>query len=345
MKYSASPPEIVGPSPLCLKETFHTLYTLDQYNGLGYLKLNAAGLDHRLIDLPDSPIFDWVARSKGGLVWDMLSRITGQARFRQILQNFTRRHASQAVTLDQFLRAIEEGAGQKLDWFDRQWLEQTGAPAWELTWKQEGGQLRGVITQPAPYYRVTLEVQIEESNQKAQLRTIEVSGPRTEFNWPVKLNVRSVALDPHFLVLHWTPDYLAEAAGLAGYTRGRFKLNENKLIEAGEEFRKALEKVTVPDLHSVRFLLENGLDIVYYNQKNWKEAQAHFEAALASPSRRADQIPFVYLRLARIARELKDDAALCRAVENLISADAVVGNSTGAANTVHAQFEKCRRAP
>lgn len=297
-------------------------------NGFGYLLRAAAGIDHRLGDLPRGGDSHLLADSKGFLVWDMLSRILGREKFNRILRDFTRRHAFESVAWEDFLRAIERGAGQDLRWFYEQWLEREGVPDWRLIWSQDGARLRGAVSQTPPFYRADVEVRAEGKDGQRLTRIIRINGPRTEFLWPVNFKVRSLTLDPHFLILHWTPEYKAEAEALAPYTQASRTLSEGKFSQADEEFSAALARVSEPDIYGARFMLEYGQAMVYYNEKKWGEARTHLMAALASPSRRADQLSRLYLRLAEINKELRDEAALRRAVEQAVGADSVSGRPT-----------------
>ena len=71
--------------------------------------------------------------------------------------------------------------------------------------------MSGAITQATPYYRATMEVEVEGTERQRSIHKIKVSGARTEFVLPVKFRVHSTTLDPHYLVLRWTPEYHAAA--------------------------------------------------------------------------------------------------------------------------------------
>jgi hypothetical protein len=68
-----------------------------------------------------------------------------------------------------------------------------------------------VISQPAPYFRATLEIEINGPGRRL-LRTIEAINDRTEFNLSVPFKVDSVILDPHYKVLRWTPEFRKKIA-------------------------------------------------------------------------------------------------------------------------------------
>jgi hypothetical protein len=172
----------------------------------GYFGILSEGGDHRLSDLPRGTASHLIANSKGFIVLDMLSRTVERRRFSGTMRNFTRRHAFQSVTWEQFLSAIEEGARQDLSWFYAQWFERVGAPDYQLTWTREGRRVRVVLTQPAPHFRARLEVEIAGPSRRLR-RTIEIVGGRKEYSWAVPFEVVSVTLDPHYKVLRWTPEF------------------------------------------------------------------------------------------------------------------------------------------
>jgi aminopeptidase N len=124
-----------------------------------------------------------------------------------VLREFTRNRAFERVTWDEFLKAIERGAGRDLQWFYEQWFERTGVPEWQLNWRQEGEMLLGEITQAAPYFRATLEVEAKNRDGRTQSLSLEVDGPKMEFAMRLGFGAQTVQLDPHYKVIRWTPEY------------------------------------------------------------------------------------------------------------------------------------------
>ena len=264
----------------------------DEYCGFTYLMRAATGFDHTLADLPMDAGFmnARLADSKGMLVWDLLSRTVGRQLFSRILIDITRRYAYQRIGWDEFLEAIEKGSGQNLKWFYEQWFERTGAPDWQLTWKQEGPRVKGVVRQAAPYYRAKVEFQIAGETQSS-VQVLNIEGATTEFNWPVNFKVKNVTLDPHFLVLHWTPEYKAQAAALMPYTKGDLKLWQGQSEEAIKEFKAGFESIRESDEHGLRFLLEYGLARAFTDQQKYDEAKEHIRLALVNPVRPKHMLP------------------------------------------------------
>lgn len=298
--------------------------------GYEYLRSTESGQDHPLGDLPGEPNSHLLADSKGFLIWDLLSHLVGPQRFRQVLRTVTSDHAFRTITWEEFLSAVQSAAGEDLGWFYAQWFDRAGAPDWHLSWKQNNGTVRGEIIQSAPFYRARLEVETAGTNGESAVHTVDVTGARTEFAWPVAFRVRSVILDPHFHVLHWLPELHAGAlargpAGMAAALRDAGKLDEAEAV-----LRKAVENIPLPDDHGARFLDEYGLARICMERKNWREAQSHLDAALQAPSREPALLPFVYYRYAMVAQALKDDGKLHWAVLATADADALVPGGTPA---------------
>ena len=147
-----------------------------------------------------------LANTKGFILLDMLSSRIGRERFAAILRKFIKQKANQTTSWQEFQQAIEASAGQDIHWFFVQWFERTGAPDYQLTWKQEGKTVRGVITQPAPYFRAMLEVELIGAFGRIT-RRIEVVDGQTEFRWRVPFKIKPLTLDPHYKVLRWLPEF------------------------------------------------------------------------------------------------------------------------------------------
>jgi hypothetical protein len=186
------------------------------YHGKGqsaasYFRLIQSGADFPLISyLPknqdETLAMHRLANTKGFILLDMLSQRIGRERFAAIVRRFIRQKTNQTTSWQEFQQAIELEAGQDIHWFCEQWFARTGAPDYQLTWKQEGKTVRGVITQPAPYFRAGLEVEVSGNGHRL-LRRIETVGGLTEFNWRTSFRVNSVILDPHYKVLRWLPEF------------------------------------------------------------------------------------------------------------------------------------------
>jgi len=311
------------------RRTGYPGYINDQ-SGFGYFKLAAAGLDHPLTGALSGVQSHELCDSKGLFAWDILSRTVGPVEFSRALHRVTREYAYKTLSWERFVEIVKTAARSDVDWLFKQWFEQTGAPDWRLAWEQVGKTLRGTIYQDAPYYRATLDILAESKTRQQIVKTVEVSGPRTDFTWSADFPVSSMTLDPHFLVLHWTPEYRAQANALAAVTRGYDKFATGKSGEAYKELETGLDHVPDPDHYGVRFELEFSLARLLIKDDKNEEAKQHLLKALASPSFRSEDLPWVYYNLARVAKNLNDDALFRRAIDSLKAADLAAGGRTGA---------------
>lgn len=178
----------------------------------GYFKLVSKGQDQPLLNLSANNNQSRIlADSKGAIVWDMLARTLGRDVFGRILRKFISERKYQRVPWQEFVNAVETGSGQDLKWFVAQWIEQTGAPDFKLTWKQERRTLHGTVSQIAPYFRADVEIEVHGSGGKF-VKVIQISKEQTSFTWTVPFRAETLTLDPYYRVLRWTPEFRAEAS-------------------------------------------------------------------------------------------------------------------------------------
>jgi aminopeptidase N len=188
--------------PAAAAELRRTGYAPDPiFSARHYFELVGRGVDHPLGRLERSPDHRQIAYTKGALVWHMLAREVGHERFGRALAGIVRAYAFRGIRWQRFLDEIAARSGRRLDWFYEQWFERTGAPEFRLSWRQEGGAVRGAVTQTAPHYRATLEVVVEEEGGRRRTVRVRADGAETPFSVPARARVRSVTLDPDFHVL------------------------------------------------------------------------------------------------------------------------------------------------
>jgi aminopeptidase N len=181
------------------------------YSAAAYFRMVGAGVDEPLATMGTGINERNLAYNKGALMFDMLSREVGPARFREMLRSLTTGRRLQSITWQRFRAAVDSTAGQNMEWFFDQWLHRTGAPEFTLTWSQQGGSVRGVITQPSPFYRSRLRIDAHGAAGEHATQTIVVDGASTPFAIPAAFTVTRVELDPLYEVLRWTPEFRALA--------------------------------------------------------------------------------------------------------------------------------------
>jgi aminopeptidase N len=296
-------------------------------NATGYFMVEAGGFDQALANLQQGQFTRILADGKGFIVYDMLARTIGREKFSRILQRIAREYAADNISWEEFLQAIENGAGMSLKWFYDQWFERKGAPEWDVTWQQDGNTVRGAISQPSPYFRARVEILLEGDEYQASVQNVELQSARTEFSFPAKFRVRALTVDPHYLVLHRTPPLRALKAAMGAHIQASVERNKKQFEAAEKILRDALEKATDPDPYGARFTLQVSLGQVFLEQKRFAEAKASLQAALANPGRRAEVLPRAYLYLAQAAKGLQDETVLNFAVNSAIAAEAAIGGS------------------
>lgn len=89
----------------------------------------------------------------------------------------------------------------------------------------------------------------------------------------MNFRVRSVSIDPHFLVLHRTPEYRALRSAIGAYLRSNVEREQGNFEAAEKLLRHALEQETKPDLYGARFTLELGLGQLLLAQNKFAEAR------------------------------------------------------------------------
>ncbi|HEX6628910.1 MAG TPA: M1 family aminopeptidase [Gemmatimonadaceae bacterium] len=181
------------------------------YSAAAYFRLVGAGVDTPLATMGNGINERNLAYNKGALMFDMLSREVGPARFRAVLQGLTSGRRLGTITWQQFRAAVDAGAGRDMKWFFDQWLNRAGAPDFRLDWQQDGGVVRGTISQSAPYYRAHLRIDAEGVNGERIANVVEVAGGSTAFELTPAFTVVRMELDPDYEVLRWTPEYHALA--------------------------------------------------------------------------------------------------------------------------------------
>lgn len=177
----------------------------------GYFELASSGTDFPLTlykpkDQKEILLMHRLANSKGFILLDTLSRRIGLENFAAILKRFIRRKSEQLSSWQELQQTIEAEAGQDIRWFFEQWFERTGAPDYRLEWNREERSVKVTITQPEPYYRAILEVELK-GIKRSLIKTVEIIGGKVEFNWKVPFQIKEVNLDPHYKVLRWTPEF------------------------------------------------------------------------------------------------------------------------------------------
>src|SRR5262249_40253698 len=217
--------------------------------GLGYLTIAAAGLDHRLVDLPRGEAASHaLANSKGFLAWHALSRTMGPEAFHRALRAVTHDFAEVDLTWSDFVQRLKSETSRDLSATLEQWFERTGTPEWHVEWQLDGASARAVLVQSEPPYALELEIDLVGDEGQPGTRTVSIGQTRTSLELVAPFPVRRVEVDPRFEVLHSTPALRAEASALAPAYRAGNLHDAGNSAAAIAEYRAALQRVPSPDL-------------------------------------------------------------------------------------------------
>jgi aminopeptidase N len=256
-------------------------------NARFYFTHAAAGFDTTLVAMREGMFPQRnMAGTKAAFVFDMLAAEVGRERFRRAMAEILDRHEWKRIGLPQLVREVGAAAGRDLEWFYQQWFTRSGAPAFSLSWRATGNTVTGSITQPAPYYRVSLPIGFASTDSGSVTRVVVADGPRTDFSFTLPFPVTGVEIDPRHRVLRWIPEQQATATALAPLTRAA-------VHRSVEEYRTALVAVPQPDVHGFAFTAHLGLARQLLDAGQFDSAGVHLRDALSAPSRDEMQLSLV----------------------------------------------------
>ena len=153
-----------------------------------------------------------ITYEKGSWIIHMLRQRMGEERFLAMLGQFRQRYQFQAVTTEQFRRAVAEGLPAKsldaqLEAFFDQWVYGTGVPALKLNYKVTGKppavQVSGAITQSEvpEDFSALVPVEIQTAKGKPLVRWLRTASEPVPFSVTLKQAPTKVLLDPNNSVL------------------------------------------------------------------------------------------------------------------------------------------------
>lgn len=296
------------------------------------IRLTAAGFEHRLGGRSTSQSWDRIAynysNTKGHLVYDMLARVVGRDRFQAALQRVIREQAGREMDWDDFWRSIENDAGQPLDWFYQQWFDSPGLPILSLAWAQSEGRLQCKVTQSAQVSRLDVPLQIEFSDGDTLIHSVPLDGMTEDVEIQTDREVHAVRLDPHYTILHATPEQWTEAEARRYLTKGKMIWDEDEPDHALAVFHEGLELIPEADPHGIEFLLRLHIGWLRQERGEFNEALAEYELAVDQAVRPADFLSRLYLNLATVAQELGDSKRKWWAARNALNIESSLGKET-----------------
>jgi aminopeptidase N len=308
-------------------------YVLSQC-GFEYLRKVSAGLDHPLGSLdPSDLISHELADEKGFLVYDLLRQEIGDKAFHDGLKSVAAKYAFSQVTWKQFKSEIEHAAHRDLGWFWDQWYTRPGAPLLDFSWHQQGDQLSVVIKQTAPAYRLTVPLCIRFESGRVEVEEVKTASTESPFSFPAKDKVAEVLLDPHFQVLHFTPDSKAQADVLTPATKAEWLGNKGDFMNAANTLALAEKVLKDADPFGLEFSVRYHLAQFKYRMGDNVSAKKEADLALACPAKIDKYLPLLLQLLMYIDEKNKDDAGARWAATALVQAEKRMGQRTSLTQT------------
>ena len=300
--------------------------------GHNYLHMAAAGIDLPLQSMPtdQGSLAHELACEKGFLAFEELSRAVGVNDFHKALKNIVATYAFRQMTWQQFKDEVGKASHQDLQWFWRQWFEQTGAPTLGLTWTQNGSRITGTIDQEAPAYRLSVPVRVEFENGDTKNVKVPVKDLKTSFEIPAKDKVARVDLDPDFEVLHYTPSSKKEADAFVTCTKAEWLWFSDKPEEAKAALKSVIDSVQSPDEYGIEFRARYDLAQLLISANNYSDAMQQLEAAGRCVVQDPQMMPNYYRAMMICADHLGDKAKAHWAAEAAILTEKRMGQYTRA---------------
>jgi aminopeptidase N len=169
------------------------------------------------IDRDDNHAAKFVGYGKSAMVFHMLRRELGDARFFAGLRRFVAEHRFRVTSWNDIRKSFEATAGRPLDWFFAQWVWRAEAPKFDIesieARKLSGGgvYVEAVITQGAvgegrPAFRLRLPLVWRFADGRSVRETVAVSAERTVLRRSFAEAPVEIALDEEFDVFRILQD-------------------------------------------------------------------------------------------------------------------------------------------
>lgn len=192
---------------------------LEQHEGhaqfVNHLRALAANYFSAVSTIKDQPIRGTGARDpmflsltydKGAFVLHALRGLLGDTRFMDMMHEYVREFSGRAVEFEDFARMAEKSAGEPLDWFFSEWLDQPGIPRYRLNSARPvkasltGFRTEVEIEQIGKAYRMPVDLELETSAGAVRKR-LDIRDPMSTVVLESPGRPSRVVLDPDYWIL------------------------------------------------------------------------------------------------------------------------------------------------
>ncbi|SEB44878.1 M1 family aminopeptidase [Terriglobus roseus] len=226
---------------------------------------------------PFSPQFQSMTLEKGAMVFHMLRYQLGDDKFLAFLKGLLSQYTDKPVRsadLEEVAKA-QGGEGINLTPFFAQWLDGTGAPAFQDKFtiyrlgSNKGFRTIGSVSQDLDLFRMPIDLRVE-TDGKTETRKIDVTGTDSAYTIETFGRPRRIAIDPDNWVLKSTPDLAVRVAVL----KGQQLVAQGDLIGALAEYQKALDSNKNSALANYR------IAEIFFTQRNYQSSANSYRDAL-----------------------------------------------------------------
>jgi aminopeptidase N len=222
-----------------------------------------------------SPEFQSMTLEKGALVFHMLRWEVGDDSFLSILKAALTQYKDKPIRTSDFTRIAESQSQQQLTAFFAQWIDGTGAPAFNNKYtvyrlgNNKGFRTIGEIGQDLDLFSMPVELKIE-TDGKTEIKRIQVVGTDSQYVVDTFGRPRHISLDPNGWLLKNTPDMQVRISIL----RGQQLIAQGDVPGAIAEFQKAL--AANPNSSLANYRIGEAL----FNQRNYQASANAYRDAL-----------------------------------------------------------------
>jgi aminopeptidase N len=220
-----------------------------------------------------SEAYESVVAGKGAWVLNMLRQLMGDAKFTQLLHDYTKQFAASGGSTSGFQKLAEKIYGKDLGWFFAEWIDTIGVPEFQIEYvilkTGDGFRVSGTVKQDRDLFRMPLEVAVVTKG-KTEKGTVELSGKSTAFDVRTFTMPKQVVVDPDNKILRSS----RETQTSVQLSLGNDLKDKGQLVDAIRAYEEVLK------LNPRKSLGHFKLAEVFYEQFNLQSAANSFRDAL-----------------------------------------------------------------
>jgi hypothetical protein len=208
----------------------------------GLSAFNTASVAEGSPDL--GPVTGALGYGKGSLVLQMLEQEIGTAKLLEAIRLWIAGHPKgDLVEWPSFEGAVNHATGKSYKWFFDQWLRQPGFPDLGIdNLKWQDGVLTGSARFNGTAYRLTLEVLLQYSDGRRELRNVVVGPGALSFSLKVPYHPVLASFDPWRRVLRrYEPD--EQPVNVTSFVMGARRYNDAAHVHWLENFGSSAQKI------------------------------------------------------------------------------------------------------